>query len=280
MTLAPEDPGRSRRDLARMLRMLRKQAGLSGDRLARRCNMSQSKISKIETGKVVPNLVDVDLLLRALETPPDLAQEITALVRTARTEWQDNRSSWRRGLEKRQSELAVVESESTELRYFLPAMITGLLATPAYVKASLAHAPIDVSATVQRKIERQQVLYSGEKSFTFVLTVQAVTWPIAPPAAMVEQIEHLAFLSRLPGVRLGVLVGENPIPRGPMNTFTIYDRRIATVETLTGRIVFHDSKDVDQHREAFDLFEENSCFGGESRELLREMAETVRSRER
>ncbi|WP_370151157.1 helix-turn-helix domain-containing protein [Streptacidiphilus sp. EB129] len=39
-----------------MLRALRKRAGLTGDRLARRCAMSQSKISKIETGRITPGM--------------------------------------------------------------------------------------------------------------------------------------------------------------------------------------------------------------------------------
>src|SRR5699024_12187824 len=49
-----------------MLRELRRTAGLSGERLARRCSMSQSKISKIETGRLAPALVDLDRILTAL----------------------------------------------------------------------------------------------------------------------------------------------------------------------------------------------------------------------
>src|SRR5690625_3746217 len=46
-----------------MLRELRRTAGLSGERLARRCSMSQSKI---ETGRLAPALVDLDRILTAL----------------------------------------------------------------------------------------------------------------------------------------------------------------------------------------------------------------------
>ncbi|MFD4359820.1 helix-turn-helix domain-containing protein [Streptomyces anulatus] len=54
------------------LRDLRKRAGLSQIRLAQRCAMSQTKLSNIETGRVSPNLVDVELILRALEASPDV----------------------------------------------------------------------------------------------------------------------------------------------------------------------------------------------------------------
>lgn len=181
MTFEPELLGQSRTDLAEKLRELRKRASLTGDRIARRCNMSQSQISKFETGKKTPKLVDVERILRALDAPPELVAEVTALARIANTEWQYKRSSWRRGMEKRQAELAALESEATELRYFIPAMITGLLATPEYVRAGLSRTPGDSSRTVARKLERQAVLYDISKTFTFILTEQAVRWAILPP---------------------------------------------------------------------------------------------------
>ncbi|MEV5885690.1 helix-turn-helix transcriptional regulator [Streptomyces sp. NPDC052020] len=48
MTLDAERLGQSKADLAATLRALRKGAGLSQVRLAQRCAMPQSKISKIE----------------------------------------------------------------------------------------------------------------------------------------------------------------------------------------------------------------------------------------
>ncbi|SDT68091.1 Helix-turn-helix domain-containing protein [Streptomyces sp. TLI_053] len=276
MTLEPDRLGRSKRDLAGMLRELRLQAGLTGDRLAVRCGISQSKISKIETGRVIPGVVDVERILWALKVPEELARDITALARIANTEWQDKRISWRRGTARRQAELKALESDATELRYFLPAMITGLLATPEYMEASLGYSAGDRAAVVLRKIERQAVLYDESKTFTFVLTEQAVRWALLPPLAMGVQIDRLVSLSRLPGVRLGVLPIGRFLPRGPMNTFTIYDNRLVTVETFTGRIVFRDPKDVGRHREIFDLFEEAAVFGSAARGVLADWAEASR----
>jgi transcriptional regulator with XRE-family HTH domain len=194
VTFEPEQLGQSRTDLAEKLRELRKRADLTGDRLARRCNMSQSQISKFETGKKTPKLVDVERILRALDAPPEVVAEITALARIANTEWQDKRSSWRRGMEKRQSELAALESEATELRYFLSSMITGLLATPEYIRASLGHTPGDSSKTVARKLERQAVLYDTTKHFTFLLTEQAARWAIVP--ALDDQFQGVPVETR------------------------------------------------------------------------------------
>ncbi|MFJ8001026.1 helix-turn-helix domain-containing protein [Streptomyces sp. NPDC096310] len=276
MTFEPEQLGQSRTDLAEKLRELRKRAGLTGDRLARRCNMSQSQISKFETGKKTPKLVDVERILRALDAPAELVTEITALARIANTEWQDKRSSWRRGMEKRQAELASLESEATELRYFLPAMITGLLATPEYIRASLSHTPGDPSKTVAKKLERQAILYDTAKTFTFLLTEQAVRWAIVPHPALAVQIGRLVSISHLPNIRMGIIPLGTVIPRGPMNTFTVYDDRLATVENFTGRMVFRDPRDVSEHISVFTSFERHALFGGEARELLEQYTEGYR----
>ncbi|MGW3033239.1 helix-turn-helix domain-containing protein [Streptomyces sp. NPDC001178] len=276
MTFEPEQLGQSRNDLAQTLRELRKRAGLTGDRLARRCNMSQSQISKFETGKKTPKLVDVERILRALDAPADIMAEVTALARIANTEWQDKRSSWRRGMEKRQTELESLEREATDLRYFLPAMITGLLATPEYVRASLTHTPGDSSKTMARKLERQAVLYDTSKAFTFVLTEQAVRWAIVPAPAMAVQIDHLISLSRLPNLRIGVIPVGTVMTPGPMNTFTVYDHRLATVENFTGRMVFRDSRDVSEYLAVFSSFEQHACFRDEARALLEQWANDYR----
>jgi len=54
----PEALGQHKDELALALREARKQVGLTGNRLAARCGISQSKISKIETGKVLPSVAD------------------------------------------------------------------------------------------------------------------------------------------------------------------------------------------------------------------------------
>ncbi|MFJ6610517.1 helix-turn-helix domain-containing protein [Streptomyces sp. NPDC091289] len=277
MTFQPEQLIRSKADLATSLRDLRKRAGLSQVRLAQRCAMSQTKLSNIETGRVGPSLVDVELILRALEASPATATEVMSLARLAHTEWQSKRASWRRGLEKRQAELAGLESEATVLRYFLPSMVTGLLATPEYVSASLSGSPGDKSVTVARKLERQAILYDTTKSFTFLLTEQAVRWPVLHRAAMAVQVDRLISLSHLPNVRVGLLLPGSAVSRGPMNTFTVYDQRLTTVETFTGRIVFQDARDISEHLRVFATYERLALFDDDARRVLTQWATLFRS---
>jgi transcriptional regulator with XRE-family HTH domain len=273
VALEPDELTAARRNLGEELRELRRAAGLSGERLARRCAMSQSKISKIENGRITPTLIDLDRMLTALGMTTEQSHEVFALARKANTEWLQTRSLWRKGLESQQEELAGLETSASEARYFLPTMVTGLLATPDYIRASLSHAPGDVSSTVARKIARQEILRDPSRSFTFLLTEQAVRWAVLPPGGMTEQLTHLVEVSRLRSVRLGVLPFGTVLPRGPMNTFTVYDDRLATVEIFTGRLAFRDFQDVAAYRELFTMYEEKALFGEPARDRIRTWAE-------
>ncbi|MFF4188328.1 helix-turn-helix domain-containing protein [Streptomyces sp. NPDC001691] len=277
MSVEPEELGQSSEELAALLKAVRKRSGLSGVRVAARCNMSQSKVSRLESGRVRASIVDVEQIFRACEAPSELLAQAMALARLAATEWQGARGLRRKGLDKKQLELAGLEKTSTEFRFFLLSMITGLLSTPEYIRASLAHIPGDHSRTVAKKLDRQQVLYDRSKRFTFLLTEQAIRWPLVRSDALAVQIDHLASLTHLPNVRLGVIPLDSQVGPAPLNTFTVYDERIATVEISTGVMVFRDPRDVASHLQEFATYEARAQFGQSARGLLKDLADRLRT---
>jgi transcriptional regulator with XRE-family HTH domain len=273
----PEELGQRKDDLAAALRENRKRAGLTGDRLAARCGISQSKISKIETGKVLPSVTDVERMLTALGVGGERVSDLMALARLANTEFQSVRASLRRGLHQKQRELAALEADSQHIRFFLPLMITGLLQTPEYARASLANFPGDHPDAIAKRLERQAALYNPAKRFTFVLTEAAVRWQLCEPRVMAVQMGRLASLSELSNIRLGVIPLGRRVPDGPLNTFTVYDERIATAETFGGVIMMRDPRDVNYHLELFAFFEEYALFDDEVRALLESYAQDFRT---
>lgn len=275
--LEPEKTDGRRGELSEALRRVRKRAGLTGERLASIVGMSQSKVSKIETGKLVPSPIDVERILRVVKATPEEKKHISALARVANTEYQNWRASLRRGLHHKQAELATLEETSSTFRYFLPAMITGLLHTPEYARASLASLPGDHTRTLMKRFERQAILYNTNKEFTFLLTEQALRWPLCRPGEMSVQLERIAALSELPNVRIGVLpLDRTVIPEGPLSTFTVYDQALATVETFTGALLIRSAPDVDLYIETFRLFEERALFGADSQDFVRRTARLFR----
>lgn len=273
----PEDLGQRKDELASALRDARKGAGLTGDRLAARCGMSQSKISKIETGKVLPSVTDVERMLTALGVGGERTADLMTLARLANTEFQSLRASLRRGLHQKQRELAALEADSQHIRFFLPLMITGLLQTPEYARASLAHFPGDHPQAIAKRLDRQAALYNPARRFTFVLAEAAVRWQLCEPRVMAVQMGRLASLSELPNIRLGIIPLDRHVPDGPLNTFTIYDERIATAETFGGVIMMRDPRDIAYHLELFSFFEQYAVFNDEVRTLLESYARAFRA---
>ncbi|HJT90435.1 MAG TPA: helix-turn-helix transcriptional regulator, partial [Mycobacterium sp.] len=225
VTLDPTRAGRDGQDLATALHDLRRASGLFGDRLARRCGMSQSKVSRIEieTGRLLPSVVDVAQVLTALEVDDVTRNELLALARVANAEYQDVRASVRRGLHHRQRELAALEANATLMRHFLPALITGLLQIPEYMRAAMS-TPVqpaagDVGKAIALKLERQAVLHDKAKTFEFLLTESAIRWQLCKPSIMAVQIDRLVSLSQQSNIRIGVLPLSTQVRNGAFHTF-------------------------------------------------------------
>lgn len=273
MRLDPDQAGHDRQNLAGALRDLRRACGLSGDRLARRCGMSQSKVSRIETGRLLPSVVDVEQILGALGVDHPTRQQLLSLARVANAEYHDVRASVRRGLHHRQKQLATLETNTTRLRYFLPALVTGLLQTPQYLRQALS-SPVDSAVGVDRsrsvaaKLARQSILHDHTKRFDFLLTENAVRWRLCEPHLMAMQLDHLVSLSQLPNVRIGIVPQCAHIPDGPMNGFVIYDARLVTIELFTGQLVLRDPKDIDHYHALFDFFASRALWSNDARSFL------------
>ena len=281
MKLDPTRAGQDRQNLASALHDLRKASGLSGERLARRCGMSQSKVSRIETGRLLPSVIDVEQILAALGIDRATRHELLALARVANAEYQDVRASVRRGLHHRQRELAALETNATQMRHFLPTLITGLLQIPEYMRAAMS-TPVepaegDITVAVALKMERQSVLHNRTKHFEFLLTESAVRWRLCEPSIMATQIDRLVSLSRLPNIRIGVLPLSSQVCKGAYHTFVSYDRRLVTIELFTGQLVLRDPKDVDHYRALYDFFSRHALWAEGARDFLSTLAETFRS---
>jgi transcriptional regulator with XRE-family HTH domain len=278
--LDPAQAGEDRQNLADALRDLRKASGLSGDRLARRCGMSQSKVSRIETGRLLPSVVDVDRMLHALGVDPATCVELLALARVANAEYQDVRASVRRGLHHRQRELSALEADASEMYHFLPALITGLLQIPEYMRAAIytpvAPASSDPSLAIALKLERQAILHDKSKHFEFLLTESAVRWQLCDPPIMALQIDRLVSLSWLSNVRLGVVPLTARLGDGAYHTFVTYDERLVTIELFTGQLVLRDPKDVAHYRHLFAFFGKHALWDDAARRFLAEIADAFR----
>jgi transcriptional regulator with XRE-family HTH domain len=266
-----------RRELAEALRTLRKAAGLSGERLAVRCSISQSKISRIERGKILPSVIDVERILRALDVPGEVARELVELARKANVDYRSWRAYAQMGLWRKQQEIKALSASSAITRQFLPAIPSGLIQTEEYARQVLtptvAGRPArDVERAVRARMESQDALQDRSRTFVFLLTEQAVRWRRATGGVMRAQCLHLADVAEQPNIEVAVIPQRAEVLASPLHLFVLYDERLVVVELFSGEVVLRDPQDITYHLNLFRFFFRHALTGDDAVGFFRSVA--------
>ena len=131
------DPERyltDRERLAAALRDLRQGAGLTGVEAARKSGMSQPKISKLETGRLLPVGRGRPNAARPLPGTTDRTEELLEVAARLHATIESNRTIVRRGAARCRPGSASLSTRPTTLRYFSPVVLPGLLQTAEYMR--------------------------------------------------------------------------------------------------------------------------------------------------
>lgn len=257
--------------LGSALRALRQASGKEAKSVARSAVMSASKLSKIETGKVSPSVADVEHILSAIGVSEAVKAEYLDAARVASTEATAWRLVRRMGVHRAQQQVRALESQMTLLRLFQPALIPGLLQTPEYMRAVLSRHGLGdevLTRTVAARVERQRVLYEGAKDLRFLITESALRWRIVSATRMVEQLDRLVSLSRLPYLDIRVIPMSARQRDIANHAFVIRDDRTVTIETVHAEIVVTDPHDVALYVGKFERFAAMALSGDNARAML------------
>ena len=277
--LEPERQGQARHNLAAALKELRLAAGLSGERLAARCAMSQTKVSRIERGRVLPSVIDVERILQALEVPEQVATDLLDQARRANVDYASWRTYARIGLWQKQAELKALESTAQLVRMFLPAIPSGLLQTPDYARQTITptvegRPARDIERMLRARLERQTILDDTSRRFVFLLTEQAVRWRRATQDVTANQVAHLAEVSATkPNVEIAVIPQTSVVLASPLHSFILYDDRLVTIELFSGEVVLRDPRDITYHANLFEYFMSHALIGEGATAFLHAVAD-------
>ncbi|MGY1451746.1 helix-turn-helix domain-containing protein [Streptomyces sp. SS8] len=258
--------------IGKALRALRDASGLTGDSVARRASMSAGKLSRIENGRVLPTVQDVDLILSALDVSGEVKENFLATARVEATEATAWRLLRRMGPWKHQNTIKAIESSTSLLRLFQGQLIPGLLQTPEYATAVFSLPPAlpeeTRNRTVAARLERQATLYEDGRSFHFVICEHVLRWLVCEPAVMATQLDRVVSLSRLPNVSIGVVPLTGRMPDFPMTCFSIHDDRLVIVETFHSEITTREPRDIQTYIEIFGRFSAVALHGDDMRCLV------------
>jgi transcriptional regulator with XRE-family HTH domain len=256
------------------VRTLRRNAGLTGVELARLVGISQSRISRIETGHLVPQPDEVDRLATALNLDADARGQLHDQARAARTSMRSWRLLHGQGIVKHQGDIGRMEQTATRLRLFQPNLVPGLLQTAEYARHAieLATEAQDIGLGVARRMARQQLLYDRDKSFEFVITEGALRWRIVAADTHIAQLNHLASLATLANVSIGVIPWHAQVAAHQSTMFCLFDDASAYVELLNGEVTTEDRNDVAQYAATFIALAQAAVTGEDAIAELRRIA--------
>ncbi|MEE1826857.1 helix-turn-helix transcriptional regulator [Streptomyces sp. BE20] len=261
----------NRSRLGAALRELRKASGKEAKAVARGAVMSPSKLSKIETGKVSPAIVDVERILTAIAVSDEVKAEYMDAARAEATEATAWRLIRRLGHYRKQQQIKALDDSTQLLRVFQPSLVPGLLQTPEYARAVFGRRDLSeeqLSRAVAARLARQQSLYDTTKTLRFVMTEPVLRWRLVPAAMMAGQLDRIISVSRLSHVDIRIVPLAAPQTDVPAHSFVIRDDRMVTVETIHAEVVVTDPRDTEAYVQKFDGFAARALSGDDMRRMV------------
>jgi len=232
-----------------------------------------TKISRIENGGQAPSEDDIKAWCQACNA----GGQIPDLIATARTiesmyvEW---RRQTRAGM-KRLMLTAVPLYERTKLfRIYEHSAIPGLFQTADYSAAVLTYfiefldAPNDLDAALQARMERQKVIYSGNRRFVVILEENALRARVGSPDVMAGQLDCLLAAMSLPRVSLGIIPQTAPRRTFTQVGFWIYDNTMVGVETPTAKLEVTQPREIRLYAGMFEHLRKSAVHGAQARALI------------
>jgi transcriptional regulator with XRE-family HTH domain len=238
---------------------VREGLNLSGEQVAAELGWSQSKVSRIETGRFGVSVRDLSALLNFY----GVAEEVKAELLSTVAEDSGVDGAWivrAGGTPRRQGEVQAVESQVTRFRQHHPLLIPGQLQSEEYARENARLGGFgDPEGIAARRMRRQELLEGrGAPRYVAVLDARALWYWPGSVTVMRGQIEHLIGRAALPRVTVRV------IPMGADRTavalvpFILYDFKkaesppVVFVEGQTADTYLSSPQDVEAYSTLFD----------------------------
>ncbi|GHE37280.1 transcriptional regulator [Streptomyces longispororuber] len=275
--------------LGSQLRRLREARGITREAAGYSIRASESKISRMELGRVSFKSRDVEDLLTLYGVTDEA--ERAALLSLAKeanlTGWWHSYSDVLPGWFQTYIGL---EGAASLIRVYEVQFINGLLQTEAYAHAVVERglkaaagrggggkvSQADIDRRVALRLERQKLLVSERApQFRCVLDEAALRRPYGDREVMRGQIQHLIEISERPNVTLQVMPFTFGGHAGESGAFTMLSfpesdlSDVVYLEQLTGALYLDKREEVAQYERAMAELQDDCPDPADSRDLLR-----------
>ncbi|GII33707.1 helix-turn-helix domain-containing protein [Planotetraspora mira] len=268
--------------LGSQLRRLRENKGITRDEAGQTIRCSESKISRMELGRVGFKGRDVSDLLSLY----GVEDEETRTVVMDLVEKANEPGWWHRFSDLLPSWFQAyvgLEEAAQRIRTYEVQFVPGLLQTKEYARAvitagAVGAAPEEISRRVDLRLERQRVL-DGDSSprFWAVIDEAALRRPIGGVEVMRGQIQHLIDLMNQPNITIQVMpfsYGGHAAEGGAFSILRFGDPElpdIVYVEQLASALYLDKRDEVDRYSEVMERLCAVSTTPVETVDLLRQI---------
>ncbi|MEV6873844.1 helix-turn-helix transcriptional regulator [Amycolatopsis sp. NPDC051128] len=271
-------PTARRMILGSQLRRLREEAGITRQQAGYNIRGSESKISRLELGRVGFKERDVtDLLTMYGVDDPTERQTFLDMVK------QSNEPGWWRRFGDTMpnwfTDLVGLEEAAARIQIWEPLYVSGLLQIEPYARAIFSHgrpemADERVDQLVALRMRRQKMFSRPDAPRVWMVLDESVLHrPIGGMKVLKQQIEYLLEMSALPHVSVQVL----PYTRSGLSAEHAFSLlrfgepelpNIAYVEYLTGAHYIEKREEIEKYSRALDMLAVDAETPERSRSLL------------
>ncbi|MFI9112398.1 helix-turn-helix domain-containing protein [Streptomyces venezuelae] len=261
------------RALGKIIKVLRKNAGLSQAELADITHCGEDLISSMERGVRTPQ---PDFLLRADPVLKAGGVLIAAVddVRDALARARVRHPDWFRSF-------ARAEAEAVALHYYEVQAVPGILQTPAYAEAVFRHRrPLYDEETIEKRLAdrlaRQVILEKWPApTMSFVIEESVLRRPLGGREAFRKQLRRLVEVARMRTAHLQIMPTdreEHPALGGAFTLLTPKGRReVAYTESYGHPRLITDPEEVRMYTERYGIIRAQALTPRESLELIEKM---------
>ncbi|MEV4198533.1 helix-turn-helix domain-containing protein [Micromonospora globbae] len=284
-----------RRQLGRLLRQYRTEAGVTLDAAADALEYSRQKIWRIESGMGPVRVLDVKAMCELYGVSAEMTEAMKGLAAETKSKgwWHaygDAVPSW--------FELYVgLESAAAYLRRYDESLIPGLFQTRQYAQAvyRLDRPQADEEdreRAVEVRLQRQALLtrrLPAPPKVTQVLSEAVLRRAVGGPGIMHAQLDHLITMSDLPNVTIRVLpLSAGPQPGAVAGSFVILDfpatkggraapePSVVYSESLTGALYLDKADELAAYERVWKGLDALALGEAESRDMIKRVIGEMR----
>jgi hypothetical protein len=237
------------------------------------CGWHYTKVSKIEHGVTNPSENDLERWCRAGK-PRDQLADLKATARAIDSMYLEWRRQTRAGMKRLMLSSVPLYERTRVFRIYEHNIIPGLFQTADYSAAMLSYfvdfleSPDDLEAAIEARMERQRVLYTGDRRFLVVLEERAIRAQVGSADTMLGQLDRVLAVMSLQRVSLGIIPSTAPRTVFASVGFWMYVEALVARETPTASVEVTQPREIRLYARMFGQLQGSAVYGAAARAIV------------